>query len=316
MLDELKFVKGAIGKKDLIPYLTHFKIEDGTIRSFNGVLALSSPINFDINCVPKAEPFIKAIQNCKETAALHMTPAKRLGVSSGAFKAFIDCVDDETPHVAPEGETFEIDGEALLKALKTINPFIGDDASRPWSNGILINGQSAFATNNVMVIEYWIGSLFPIVCNLPKATIREMLRINEPPISAQATAESLTFHYEGDRWLRTALLKTDWPDLGKILDVECTPEPIDDRLYEALETIKPFLDKWGRVFIGDGLIQTTIADGEGAWYEVPDYQYEGVYQLQMLALLENVAHSIDFTSYPKPCIFYGENIRGAIIGMR
>ena len=315
MLNELKFVRGAIGKKDLLPYLTHFRIEDGSVRSFNGTLALSTPINLDMDCTPKAEPFIKAIQNCEDTVAMTMTKAGRLSIKSGAFKAFVDCVEEETPHVVPEGEKIEVDGGALLTALKVISPFIGNDASRPWSNGILLDGQSAYATNNVALVEYWVGVTFPKVCNIPKIAVREMIRINEAPISAQMTDESISFHYEGGRWIRTALLGTDWPDLGKILDAHSTPEPIDERLYDALEHVKPFVDKLERIYIGEGVVRTTLANGEGAAYELPDYQHYGVFQRPMLMLLKGVAHSIDFTTYPKPCIFYGERLRGAIIGM-
>lgn len=316
MLSELKFVQGAVAKKELIPTLTHFRIEGGTVRSFNGTLALCSPINLDIDCTPKAEPFVKAIQNCKETVTMSMTPAGRLSIKSGSFKAFIECVEEETPHVMPDGKEFDIDGDALMKALKTISPFIGDDASRPWSNGVLLKGESAFATNNVSVIEYWVGSTFPIVCNVPKAAIREMLRINEPPQRAQVNDHSISFHYSDGRWIRTSLLDIAWPDLGKILDVPCNATPIDERIYEALDTIKPFVDKLERVYIHSGSIATTLIDGEGASFDVPDFPHEGVYQLRILNLLKGVAISIDFTSYPKPCIFYGERLRGAIIGMR
>jgi len=316
MLKELKFVQGAVAKRDFLPALTHFRIENNTVRSFNGTLALSSPIKLDIDCTPKAEPFVKAIQNCKETVSMAMTPTGRLSIKSGSFKAFIECVDHETPHVQPEGEEFDIDGEALLKALKTISPFIGDDASRPWSNGVLLKGQSAFATNNVSLIEYWVGSTFPIVCNIPKVAVREMLRINEAPVCAQLNDKSISFHYTDGRWIRASLLEIGWPDLARILDVQCNAKPITDTLYEALEVIKPFVDKLERVYITDNVITTTLVDGEGASYEVPEFHYEGVYQLRILNLLKGVAKTIDFSSYPKPCIFYGDNLRGAIIGMR
>ena len=317
MLKELKFVQGAVAKKDFLPALTHFRIEGGTVRSFNGTLALCAPIKLDIDCTPKAEPFVKAIQNCKETVTMSMTPAGRLSIKSGAFKAFIECVEEgETPHVVPEGEEFEIDGEALLKAFKTITPFIGDDASRPWSNGVLLKGQSAYATNNVSLIEYWVGSTFPILCNVPKAAIREMVRIDEPPERAQVSENSISFHYSDGRWIRAALLDIAWPDLEKVLNVQCNATTIDERIYEGLDIIKPFVDKLERVYIQDGVMCTSLVDGEGASFEIPDFPYNGVYQLKIMNLLRGVATAIDFTLYPRPCIFYGERLRGAIIGMR
>lgn len=315
MLSELKFVMGAVSKKDFIPALTHFRIQDGKVRSFNGTLALCTPISLDINCIPKAEPLVKAIQQCDDTVVLTLTPTGKLSIKSGGFKALIDCVDTETPHVTPEGERFELDGEALLQGLKTILPIVGNDASRPWSNGVLLLGHSAFATNNVILLEYWIGTAFPLCCNVPRSAIKEMVRIGEPPLYAQATDHSITFHYSNDRWIRTNLLDIKWPDVTRILNTENNPLPFDDRIFEGLEKIKYFSDKIGRVYIGDGCLRTHL-DEEGATYEIPDYKETGIYQIEMLYLLKGIAKQIDWSLYPKPCIFYGERVRGAIIGMK
>lgn len=316
--EALRFVKGAVAKKDLLPALTHFRIEEGTIRSFNGSLALSSPIALELTCTPKATPFTKAIPNCKDTVTMKMTPNGRLSISSGKFRAFIECVpeDVETGHTLPEGDEFTLDGEAFLNALKTVEPFIGDDASRPWSNGVLFKGQSAYATNNVSLVEYWVGSTFPIICNLPKEAVKEILRIGEPPIKAQATENSLSLHFPGNKWLRTQLLDIAWPDLEKVLDVESNPTPINQELFDGLAVIKPFLDEMGRVFFLDGGITTTITKDDGASFDIGDFNHEGVYRLEILSLLKDRANRIDWTLYPNPCIFYGDRLRGALIGMK
>ena len=318
MLAELKFVQGAVAKKDFVPALTHFVIEGGTVRGYNGMLALCSPIPFDIECKPKAESLVKAIANCSETVQLALTPAGRLSVRSGKFKAFVDCHPDvHTPHIMPEGDIVVIDGSALLKGLKTVYPFIGDDASRPWSNGVLLLGQSAFATNNITLVEYWVGTSFPTPINIPRAAIKELLRVNEPPESVQMTDSSISFHFSGGRWLRTQLFETKWPDLAKVLNRESHPVPLNPKLFEALETVKAFTDKSGRiVFRGDGKIATHDDEAEGAGYEVEDFNHTGVYNIEMLKLLEGPCDKIDWSPYPNPCMFFGDRLRGAIIGMR
>lgn len=316
MLAELKFVQGAVAKKDLLPALTHFRIEGGHVRSYNGKLALSSPINFDIDCTPKAEPFVRAIQNCDETVTLSMTPAGRLSIKSGSFRAYIECVTTETPHVVPEGEEFDIDGESMLQALKTLSPFIGDDASRPWSNGVLLKGASAYATNNVILAEYWVGAQFPITCCIPKDAIREILRIGEAPSAIQADANSISFHYSDGRWVRSNLLDTAWPDIERIIEVESNPTPVLKELFDAINALRPFTDKLGRIYIENGTISTTVEEGEGASFEIEGLEWNGVYQVDMLRLLNGVAKQADFTLYPAPCAFYGDRVRGVIIGLR
>ena len=316
MLKELKFVQGAVSKKDFIPALTHFKIENGTVRSYNGMLSLCSPIPLDIDCAPKAEPLIKAIGHCDETVTLSLTPSGRLSVKSGSFKALIDCVQEDTPHVKPEGEIINFDGELLLKAFQTIYPFIGTDASRPWANGILLKEQSAFATNNVTLVEYWIGANFPIHCNIPKACIKEMIRIGEAPTHAQCTENSITFHYGENTWIRSQLFSTEWPDLSAVLNNASNQTHIDNEIFIGLEKMKPFVNKMGHIYITPGLISTSRELQEGAEFVVNSLNCEGLYNIEMLMLLEGVANSIDWTTYPRPCLFMGDRLRGAIVGMR
>jgi DNA polymerase III sliding clamp (beta) subunit (PCNA family) len=316
MLKELKFVMGAVAKKDLVPAMTHFCIESGRVRSYNGMVALSSPIPFDINCNPKAEILYRAIENCEEAVSLYMTPGGKLGVKSGPFKALVPCIEETVAHPEPDGEPVEIDGEVLLKAFKALEPIIGDDASRPWQAGILLRGQSAFATCNVVLVEYWLGVTVPHVVNIPGAAVREILRINEAPISAQCTETSFTFHFGDGRWVRTQLLPTDWPDLARILDRSANPAPIDGRLFTALERIKKFTDKLGRVYFTDGVAHTETDPDSGTSFRMEGNRMNGVYAYEMLKKLEGLAVDIDFSTWPEPCMFYGDRLRGAIVGMR
>jgi hypothetical protein len=41
----------------------------------------------------------------------------------------------------------------------------------------------------------------------------------------------------------------------------------------------------------------------------------GIFNMKQLLLLKTIANTIDFTGYPAPCIFYGDMVRGAIMGM-
>ena len=97
MLSSLKFVQGAVAKKDFVPALNHFRIEGGRVKGYNGMIALCGPIDLDLSITPKALEFTKAIQACTDTISLHITPAGRLSIKSGRFKAFVDCLDEAFP---------------------------------------------------------------------------------------------------------------------------------------------------------------------------------------------------------------------------
>lgn len=315
MLKALQFVKGAVAAKDFVPTLQHFHIQGGTIRGYNGMMGLCCPIDLNLDVCPKALPFIKAIQTCRDTIAIHVTTTGRLGIKSGSFKAFVDCITEPFPEMVPEGQIVPLNGE-LLGVMKLLSRFIAEDASRPWARGILLRDQSAFATNNVCLIEYWLGYNFPAQINIPKAAVTELLRINEEPTHLQVSDNNVTFHFTGDRWLRTQTYPTDWPDLGKIFDMPATLLPVPEGLWQGLEDLAPFADDLERVFIKDGSIATSRADGGGAEVELAGVNVPACFSLKQLRLLEGVALSIDLSSYPAPCAFRGERIRGAIVGMR
>ena len=315
-LKTLRFVQGGVATKGLLPEMKHFVIENGLVRSFNGSLALCGPIDIDIECAPLAAPLVRAIANCEDVTALSMSGTGRLKIQSGKFKAFIDCIaNQDLPHVKPTGEMVDFDGEHLMIALKTLFPYIGNDAARPWCNGVLLRDSSAYATNNVCLLEYWIGTPLPFTANIPVAAVKEMIRIGEPPMKIQLDQNSISFHYDDGRWIRTQLYDTEWPDLRRVLDKQSNQKPMPADMFAALEKVKTFVDgATGRVYFRDGAIHTSSMDDDGAHYLVDDLPENGIYHIKMITLLDGVAKTADFDMYPDPVLFFGDRVRGAIIG--
>lgn len=315
MLDSLRFVQGAVAKKDFSPALTHFHIDKGCVKGYNGALALCGPIDLDITATPKALPFVKAIRTCKATTSLNVQSNGKLVIKSGKFKAFIECSEEGFPTIEPVGERIEVSGD-ILRALKKLQSFIAEDASRPWACGILLRGQSAYATNNACLAEYWLGYTFPVEVCIPKAAVAEIIRINEEPTAIQVCENSITFHFEGDRWLRTQLQDTDWPDIERILNVESDPKPVPAGFFEAVEDLVPFGDEIARLYFLNGAISTCPSGETGAIIELDGLPAEGCFSAHFLKLLGPVVTSIDLDNYPQPCAFFGENLRGFILGVR
>jgi DNA polymerase III sliding clamp (beta) subunit (PCNA family) len=318
MLKELEFVKGAIAKKDYVPNLTHFHIQRGTVYGYNGVIALSTPIDLNLSCSPKAVPFIKAIETCKETVQLNMTTGGRLSIRSGAFSAFINCLEVlDAPAIYPEGQRVEATGP-ILDSLKFVAPFIAEDASRPWARGVLFKGPSIYATNNIVAVERWLGFNFPLEVNVPEQAILELLRIGEEPIALQATENSITFHFTGDKWLRCQLLSTKWPDISSILEKNSTCIKLPPTLFAALKDLLPFTDDLQRIFFTPGKISTVPKEAAdtGASILVEGIVGEACFNIKQFLSLDGIVEEIDLAMFPNPCLFYGEKLRGAIVGMR
>lgn len=318
MLTELQFVKGAIAKKDFDPTLTHFLIRNRRVWSFNGVIGLSSPIECDLDLAPQGQQFLKALNACTETISLHMATNGQLTVKAGRFRTFVDCVPpEEHKALPPAGSFVELDG-SLLGALRKLEPFIAVDASRPWACGILFRGQSAFATNNITFVEYWLGYNFPIEVNIPTQAVRELIRIGEEPLGLQVCEDRLTFYYSGHRWLMTKLSALEWPNMDRIFDLVASAdlEHVDDSFFDAIAQIKPFTDDMGRVIFGDGKLRTSADDAAATVVEFPPAPLSGSYNCDNLLALRGVAQKADFNHYPKPVAFTGDRVRGVVAGLR
>jgi len=322
MLDALRFVAAAVAKKDFVQDLTHFKIKNGRITGFNGDLALSSSIDVDLDIQPNASKLLSAIKACKETISLHMTPANKLVVKSGKFKSFVDCLADESAmFVEPTGKEVDL-GEGFIPGIKALAPVMGIDASRPWAMGIKLKGQSMFATNNVMLTEYWHGTEIPFDVVLPDIAVNELIRVGQTPTKVWMTDHNITFWFGEDRWLWSKLLEGGaWPTdkMGQILAKSDGAQlPFPEGFFEAVETLKPFLGESGSLYVTAEALATSKNDGEGTSIEVSLPVVEGMqaYHQKQLSLLSQVAKTIDWTAYPAPCMFTGERLRGAIVGQR
>lgn len=323
LIDQLKFVKGAVNTKGIIPELAHFKIKDGQVQGYNGSLALSSPIDVDFECMPIADTFVKAIANCGEDVALSLINESSLQVTSGTFNVRVKCLplDNDIAHKAPEGDYFGLDGFDLLSTIKLLEPFIGKDATRPWSRGLFFKHNTIWVTNNIIAIECKMPTAeFPVMCNVPHDVIKEFVRLNQNPLGVQVSESSITFHYADGRWVKGKLLSQDWPDLSAVLgDFTRTlvnGMPLTEDFFNVINKLAHFTDREDRLyFTGDSTVTTVPQKGEGA-SEFLEGTHRGVYHANILQLLHGVVTEIDFTSYPKPCKFIGPDLHGVVIGLR
>lgn len=320
MLKEIKFVQGAVAKKDYVPALTFFRIGNGRIQGFNGVLELSAPCDLDFEAMPKAVPFVKAIERLPDSDSIvfNVTQAGRLSIKSGRFRAYVECWDEKQPY--PE---FELKGDIvplagdLIPVLKDVAPFMAVDASRPWAKGVLLKGNSAFATNNIVVLQRWLPDMyFPDPINIPDVAIKEILRIGENPEGVQIQENRITFHYTNGAYISTQLNSVEWPEtIEQILGMPAEYAPFPETFFDDVERLGALATDEERVYLDGSIIATSPHENEGALMEVEGLDAKGCYNIKQLLALRNVAAECDLTLNPKPVMFRGPMTRGAMVGM-
>ena len=319
MLNQLKFAQGAVKKNTISPELEYYQIKGGRVIGYNGYIALSAPIDLDIEAKPKADLFYKALDACGESISIAMTAAGRLHIRSGKFSAFVPCIDKEVYEASPQGDMYECP-PGMAQAFKKMLPFISEDASRPWAMGLLVDRGCLTATNNIVVIQEWVGHTLPTF-NCPRFAVTEIARVGKDPVTVQVAKDSVTFHYADGSWLRTQLLAAEWPidKLNEIMSAETAPIAVPTDFFDGISKIAPFVSEGhhnGVYFKDGGLATAGEGSQEGATIQIDGLPDGPVFNIKALRMLEDVVEKIDFTLYPRPCIFFGKNIRGAIMGMQ
>ena len=326
MLDAIRFAAAAVARKDYVSGLTHFKLGNGRITGFNGRMSLSAELGVDLEAKPLASTFLAAVRAAgEETISLNMTPAGRLAVRAGKFRAFVTCdADQQRDFIQPSGDVVDL-GPAFMDGIRTVAPVMGVDASRPQFMGVKLQAGSMFATNNVMIIQYWHGTDLPLDVVIPAAAVHELLRAGQPPVRVQVSPSTITFWLDENRWLLTVLQEgSTWP-LDRVERVLNGPfadlPPVPEGFFDAVATLKPFLDEeTTRIYVTPEGLRTSMTDGDGANVEVavPGVTAAQPYSHRQLTILRDVADAVDWTCHPAPLRFSctGKPMRGVMVGMR
>ena len=215
MLETIKFVGAAACKKGQQANMMHFLMDQGRLTATNGNLTISAPFPADLTCAPHAESFAKAVAACDGPVALTLESA-RLVVRSGKFRSVVPCVDVEKwPQSEVSGEILPIQND-LLPVFKKLLPFVATDENRPWACGVMLRGNSAFATNSITLVEHWLPIEFPVNANIPAEAVRELVRLKAQPQSVQVEQHQLTFHLPNQAYVTCKVLSHEWPNLEKI----------------------------------------------------------------------------------------------------
>lgn len=321
MLDALKFVKGSVSKDNkLKPELNHFRIERGRISGLNETFMLSAPIATDVEATPKGSDFAKAVERCKSTVTLY-NDAGKLVVKSGRLTVRIDCTTEPFPALQPEGHSFWI-APHFVDMCKKLIPFITKDNTRAWARGALLSSMEGLgavltATDNVALVQAYLGPEYvpPLNCVIPEPTLRELVRIGECPKYATVSPRSITFVYEGDRWLCSVLLPNDWPSLTKFFGQCDLYKDVTPDFWEAIESVMPFTDDNDTILFDPGCIRTSVDLKSGASIEGEFPSSKGAVSGKYLTKIRPLVTQIAFDEWPKPMHFRGDYIRGVFAGM-
>lgn len=309
MKQAINFVRGAIAKNEAIPILTHIHVYDGRIQASNGRICIDTPCEElkGLTFTLPVKDFVRAIDVC-ETEPNLTVKENILTVKSGKFKATFSMLPEEYPLIerAPEAQDINI---KILPVLKRLQPFISTNANRPWSCGIFFDHTNAYATNNVVMLTTPCDDMG--VINLSEACVEELLRIGKEPEQLISTENQITFIYDNGAWLRSNTLSTAWPDVSRFIPDKVKGFTVTATLREDVEKVALFASD-SNIQLGPDKICTLNGATEIDGYNLP----QSYFNAQHIKNVLKIANEIDFSSYPSPCPFMGDDVRGVIIGVK
>jgi hypothetical protein len=342
MKDLFNIVRGAVSTKDLIPVLTHFAFDSGTLQGFNGRLAISTPAPqlSHLNCTVPAVPLLAALDAAgvdtdREPISLKVE-SNRLNVAStrehGAnFNAYIPTGSlTDFPLAAPDPIDQRVRcQDNLLPILKALRPYVGEDASRPWVSSVLFSQGFATVTNNVMLVRTMTKYALLEGLQLPVFVMDELLRIGEEPYSYSQNENTVTFYYKTEEYckqlvketfIRCSLFKEGWPDAFSLFDKVtegakytkiARTEP--DTLLAAVEAIAPFCPDVSNPLIKlEGATVSTEQGDKSATVTGLKVMAAGTYRVEPLKLMLAVADKADWSKFPR-VPFQGKSENGLLL---
>lgn len=323
-------VSGAVSTKNILPVLTHFGIREGRLHAYNGRVYITAPAtgleDLPSMTVP-ALPFMAAVNAAEASgkAPTFVVQEKRLAMKAGKFRATIPIGQtEEFPFMGPRPKMTKVKTEdGVLARLRLLRPFIGEDASRPWSAAVRMVDGAMYATNNVSLVRVPNPDKWPAMdAAIPVFAVDELLRIGEEPIAVAQDSTTMTFLLPGDVVLRSQLLEGEWPDVAgmlKTLHQKAKYTPIPDDLLERVRRVVPISEDTSlpAVCFGDGKVYTQKgANGQGAEEEGLPGVEGAVFHADQLTKTLQVATVADWQKFPRVPWKGAHGLLGVVLGLK
>ena len=317
MLNTLRFVRGAVSTKDLVPVLTSFHLYGDRMQGTNGRITVDAPCSTKItDFTVNANRFLSAVDACEGEPIISITKGDKLSVKKGSFKALIPLVDHSSfPKIGPD-KTVKL-GTELLSTLRLLRSFIGEDASRPWACGVLIKSDFIYATNNIVLCRTPFSWKHKEAV-LPSFAIDELLRINQEPVGVGFSDNSITFKYEDGSWLKSTLFHNEWPDVESMLSKIKVTTKVPEDLESNIRKVIPFCPdpKYPVIKIKGNRISTLEGEMSAEVGKCGPDDLESNFRAEPLLSVVAVATKWDLSVYPKPCPWKSDQIEGVLVGVQ
>jgi hypothetical protein len=322
ILGAIKFISAA-AKEIGAPFETHCVLGNHWAIATNGVVSIGHAIVEEIIAYPHTHRLIDALARCTAGYTVTQLDAGRLAVTAGKFRAIVPCIEPALAQLPfPDPPVAAID-DRLRVALETAGVLAAESAQHVLTASVLLQGGSAIGTNRHVIFECWHGIDLPPGLVIPKSAIVALSKTSKPLAQFGFSPTSVTFYFDDQSWLKTQLYSEPWPaKAGDILNITVNTWPFPANFWEAIAAVEPFAEE-GKLHFTASSVRTHSSADVGAAFELTGVPDGVILSADYLDLIKPYAKSVDFKVQSGRedkggymLVFYGDNIRGAIAGMR
>jgi len=308
MINQIKLA-AKFAHKDKNNAASNIYVNDGLMQSHDLVCGITLQVDSDFNFCCNAAKLNQVVSKCDPDKLKLTLKNGKLEVKSGRIRSKIDTMPLDSYPYFEQMEAYSEYEANILEDLKDLSKFTDPDDVRLFMQGVLIHDNAIVATNGHVAVKKTIELPVMDASNIPTKSIIKLSSAKLECSKLSVAENSVEFIFNGGRMF-TKKISSPYPDVDRIIsDIE-NPTVIES-FIDDLKTINSMCSDDKTVVIGDNL-ETRDGSTKIEGVNLPECCFNSDYLIN----IASVAHSIDLSTFPAPCPFEGDNIKGAIVGIR
>ncbi len=311
LLEALKWVSQAQGGS--APWQNHCRIQDGWAVGFDGAVAAGHRVPVEWFALPHTERLEAALGRASVGASL-VVEDTAITVESGPLRVRVPVLD-VLPELPTPQDALSLFGmpqgapDEIIAAIRRVLPCCRENAKTVLENAIELKNGTAMATNRVLFLQAWHGCALPRMI-LPRAAAA--ILVGQTGLTGVGASDNAaTFWFGPDKWLRFNLYRQeDYPNVDRIFPEHDHASPLPEGFREGVEALSPHSGASGTIWFNESGLSN-----EGATYKINGGVPGVSFKTDLLKIVASIATEADFSAQGK-MIFYGENLRGALVHSR
>lgn len=321
MQNIIAWINEALASKDIVTGMNYYRVKAKEIKATDGRLTAAYPWPYDGEFLVPGVEFEKILRRMPTSPTITIDEQSvklRCGKLSGTIQTLpltewdYPGVDDIKWLPLPSG---------LMQVLKTLRPFVSDNASQSWALCIALEAGWGYATNNIALAGAACPSVGAIKALLPVWAVDFILGRTEGLTQWAWSDSFVAFRWGNGAWMRSQLVVGQFPEKATSLvrDAvnEKTSQKITDEFRTAFRACAELAEDTVALYVDRIVSKFGKAEFDvGAICEVPPNSEFSLWGAKFLLPALEAADSWSPGVWPKPAPFKGPIVSGYVVGRK